>query len=115
MVRKRAMLFPSDATYFWTFLHFAARFIVDPILCTIEVHNQEHVPRQGGCIVASNHTMGPDYVLLGYAASRQFITWQKANCLRSTHDSLVFCMQLVHFPYNVVKRSQCPAISSGPN
>ncbi|MBV7328270.1 1-acyl-sn-glycerol-3-phosphate acyltransferase [Chloroflexi bacterium TSY] len=73
------MPFPSDATYFWTFLHFVARFIVGPILCTIEVHNQEHVPRRGGCIVASNHSMGPDYVLLGYAASRQIYYMAKSE------------------------------------
>ena len=28
-------------------------------------------PRTGGCVMACNHTMGPDYVVIGYAASRQ--------------------------------------------
>jgi 1-acyl-sn-glycerol-3-phosphate acyltransferase len=41
------------------------------LLCRFTVEGQQHVPLVGGCIIACNHTLGPDYVVLGYASPRQ--------------------------------------------
>ena len=62
---------PISANRLWKFLHLLARFILRPLFCTMEVDGWGNVPRTGGCLMACNHTMGPDYVLIGYAASRQ--------------------------------------------
>jgi 1-acyl-sn-glycerol-3-phosphate acyltransferase len=42
-----------------------------PLFCRLHVEGAENMPETGGCVVACNHTMGPDYALLGYASPRQ--------------------------------------------
>ncbi len=69
---------PQNASHLWRFLH---RFItcIKPLLCRLHVEGSEHLPATGGCIIASTHTHGPDYVILGYAAPRQIYYMAKAE------------------------------------
>lgn len=53
--------------------------MIKPLLCRLRVEGRDHVPTTGGCIIASTHTRGPDYVILGYAAPRQIYYMAKAE------------------------------------
>lgn len=64
------MQIPQDATWLWKFLYGLVT-LLRPFLCRLRIEGQEQVPATGGCIVACNHSMGPDYFLLGYASPRQ--------------------------------------------
>jgi len=61
---------PRDASYLWKFLHGLIT-LVRPLFCRLRVEGCEHVPATTGCVIACNHSMGPDYVVLGYASPRQ--------------------------------------------
>ena len=50
-----------------------------PLFCRMEVVGAEHVPLEGGCVLACNHSMGPDYFLLGVATPRQIHYMGKAE------------------------------------
>lgn len=72
------MQLPSNASRFWRFLYLLIT-VLKPLFCQLTVEGREHVPLEGGCIVASTHTRGPDYVILGYAAPRQIYYMAKAE------------------------------------
>jgi 1-acyl-sn-glycerol-3-phosphate acyltransferase len=54
----------------WQFLYLLAT-LIKPLFCRLRIEGAEHVPPTGGCVVVCNHTRGPDFVVLGYAAPRQ--------------------------------------------
>ncbi|RIK44094.1 MAG: 1-acyl-sn-glycerol-3-phosphate acyltransferase [Chloroflexi bacterium] len=64
------MKIPQDASRLWQFFYLLVT-LIKPFFCRLRVEGAEHVPPTGGCIVACNHTLGPDYVVLGYATPRQ--------------------------------------------
>ncbi|MBX3013371.1 MAG: 1-acyl-sn-glycerol-3-phosphate acyltransferase [Caldilineaceae bacterium] len=64
------MPIPQDASRLWRFLYRLITFC-KPLFCRLRIEGQEHVPATGGCIIACNHSMGPDYLVLGYASPRQ--------------------------------------------
>lgn len=70
------MRLPRDASRLWQFLYILLT-ILKPLFCRLRVEGTEHIPATGGCIIASNHSMGPDYILLGYASSRQIFYMAK--------------------------------------
>lgn len=61
---------PQDASRLWKFFYRLIT-ILKPLFCRLRIEGTEHIPAQGGCIIACNHTHGPDYIILGYAATRQ--------------------------------------------
>lgn len=69
---------PKDATWVWRILHVIAT-LIRIFFLRLRVEGQENVPRTGGCIYAINHTMGPDYVLVGYASPRQVFYMAKSE------------------------------------
>ncbi len=69
---------PHDASRLWKTLH-GFLTLVKPLLCRLQVEGQENVPTTGGCLVASTHTLGPDYVILGYASPRQIYYMAKSE------------------------------------
>ncbi len=69
---------PHDATRLWRTLWRVADALV-PLYCRLHVAGREHVPATGGCVLACNHTMGPDYFFLAYAAPRQVHYMAKAE------------------------------------
>lgn len=69
---------PRDATWLWRFLYVIAT-LIRIFFLRLRVEGQENVPRTGGCIYAINHTMGPDYVIVGYASPRQVYYMAKSE------------------------------------
>lgn len=92
------------------FLHFLIRFGVGALLCRLTVNGREHVPQTGGCVVASNHNIGPDYVVLGYGASRQILYMAKSDIF-GLHPLLdKFLHAVGTFP---IRRGQRDAVAIG--
>ncbi len=67
---------PRDASRLWKFFYWLLT-VLKPLLCRLQVEGTENVPTTGGCVIASNHSMGPDYVVLGYASPRQIFYMAK--------------------------------------
>jgi len=76
---KNSVPLPHDGSTFWKFLCLLITYIFRPYLCTFEVDGREHIPESGGVVVASNHTMGPDYVILAYGSTRQIYYMAKSE------------------------------------
>jgi 1-acyl-sn-glycerol-3-phosphate acyltransferase len=45
--------------------------VVKPLFCRLKAEGIENMPLQGGCVLTCNHTMGPDFLFVGYASRRQ--------------------------------------------
>jgi 1-acyl-sn-glycerol-3-phosphate acyltransferase len=72
------MRWPQEGTFGWKVLYVVA-IIIKPFFLRLQIEGEEHIPRTGGCVVASNHTRGPDYVIVGYASPRQIYYMAKAE------------------------------------
>ncbi|MEM7132073.1 MAG: lysophospholipid acyltransferase family protein [Chloroflexota bacterium] len=87
-------------------MHGLIRFGVGALLCRLTVDGRENVPPTGGCVVASNHNIGPDYVVLGYGASRQIFYMAKKETF-GIHPLLDrFLWAVGAFPVERGKRDQ---------
>ena len=64
------MGYPADSTPTWKYSYQAIH-ALRPLFCSLQVTGVEHVPRQGGVVLACNHPGGLDSFVLGYASSRQ--------------------------------------------
>ncbi|MEZ4728967.1 MAG: lysophospholipid acyltransferase family protein [Caldilineaceae bacterium] len=84
---------PRDASLFWKFLYILIT-ILKPLLCRLRVEGREHMPAMGGCVIACNHSMGPDYVVLGYASPRQVFYMAKIE-LFTIHPWLSKFLEMV--------------------
>jgi 1-acyl-sn-glycerol-3-phosphate acyltransferase len=62
----------------WRILYVIA-IIIRPFFVRLKIEGQENVPLADGCVYAINHTMGPDYVLVGYASPRQVFYMAKSE------------------------------------
>jgi 1-acyl-sn-glycerol-3-phosphate acyltransferase len=62
----------------WRFIHRLVS-LIKPLFCRLTVEGVEHVPADGGCVIACNHTLGPDYIVLGYASPRQIYYMAKTE------------------------------------
>ena len=91
------MSVPSNASRLWRFLHLFIT-VVKPLLCRLRVEGRDYVPTEGGCIVASTHTRGPDYVILGYAAPRQIYYMAKAELFQVHRWLSKFLWSIGTFP-----------------
>lgn len=72
------MRFPKEGTWSWKVLYIVA-IIIKPFFLRLRIEGEEHLPPTGGCVVACNHTRGPDYVIVGYASPRQIYYMAKAE------------------------------------
>ena len=72
------MRFPKEGTWSWKVLYIVA-IIIKPFFLRLRIEGEEHLPAAGGCVVACNHTRGPDYVIVGYASPRQIFYMAKAE------------------------------------
>lgn len=72
------MRWPRQASRTWKVL-FVIAIIIKPFFLRLRIEGAEHIPPSGGCIAACNHTLGPDYVILGYASPRQIYYMAKAE------------------------------------
>lgn len=75
------MRFPIQSTGVWKFWYIVA-IIIKPFFVRLTIVGEEHIPREGGCVAACNHTSGPDYVILGYASTRQVYYMVKSEAFR---------------------------------
>ena len=75
------MKLPSDASLPWRALYVFATFL-KLLTCRLSIEGAENVPKSGGCIITCNHTLGPDYVFLGYSCPRQIFFMAKAEIFR---------------------------------
>ena len=67
---------PIDGSWVYNTVWFLLR-VFYPLFCRIRVEGVEHVPLEGGCVLACNHNMGPDYFLLGVCTRARSISWAK--------------------------------------
>jgi 1-acyl-sn-glycerol-3-phosphate acyltransferase len=72
------MRWPHQATRTWKVLVVVA-IIIKPFFLRLRIEGAEHIPASGGCIAACNHTLGPDYVIMGYASPRQVYYMAKSE------------------------------------
>lgn len=72
------MRFPKEGTHTWKVLYIIA-IIIKPFFLRLQIEGEENVPGAGGCVIACNHTLGADYVVLGYASPRQLYYMAKAE------------------------------------
>lgn len=59
--------------------------VVHPIrvlLCRMQIEGAEHVPESGGGVVACNHTLGLDWVALGYSSPRELYYMAKIEAFQ---------------------------------
>jgi 1-acyl-sn-glycerol-3-phosphate acyltransferase len=75
------MRWPHQATRTWKVLVVVA-IIIKPFFLRLHIEGAENIPARGGCIAACNHTLGPDYVILGYASPRQVYYMAKSELFR---------------------------------
>jgi 1-acyl-sn-glycerol-3-phosphate acyltransferase len=75
------MLPPKDSTLFWKFLHLIITFLR---LWTgsLKIEGREHVPMQGGVVLACNHPGGVDVIVLGYSSPRQIYFMAKEELFK---------------------------------
>ncbi len=69
---------PKDSTWVWKVLHIVAT-LIRLFFLRLRVEGREHIPATGGCVFTINHTLGPDYVIVGYASTRQVFYMAKAE------------------------------------
>lgn len=69
---------PADASTVWRCLHWLGT-AVKPLVLRLEIEGRDHVPATGGGLLACNHTLGADFLLLGYASPRQLYYMAKAE------------------------------------
>jgi 1-acyl-sn-glycerol-3-phosphate acyltransferase len=72
------MRWPHQASRTWKVLVIVA-IIIKPFFLRLRVEGAENLPARGGCIAACNHTLGPDYVIMGYASPRQIYYMAKSE------------------------------------
>jgi 1-acyl-sn-glycerol-3-phosphate acyltransferase len=61
----------------WVLIHW-----LRPLICRIRIEGTEHVPAHGGGVVACNHTLGVDWIALGYASPRELYYMAKAEAFQ---------------------------------
>lgn len=75
------MYFPRYRRWIWWALWLLVA-PLRPLLCRLRVQGVENLPKRGGAVVACNHTMGPDYILLAMASPRELMFMAKAEIFR---------------------------------
>jgi len=71
---------PKDAIWTWKAIHLSMS-LAKPIFCRLSIEGRENIPATGGCVLTCNHTMGPDFLVIGYLSSRQICFMVKAELM----------------------------------
>ena len=69
---------PVDGLPVWK-MGWVLAWILRPLICQMEIEGIENVPLEGGAVLASNHTMGPDFFLIAYPCRRQIYYMAKTE------------------------------------
>jgi 1-acyl-sn-glycerol-3-phosphate acyltransferase len=67
---RRRVWPPHDGNFVYKTIHLFTSTVM-PIFCTMRIEGYENMPRTGGCVLTCNHTMGPDFLAIGYACRRK--------------------------------------------
>jgi 1-acyl-sn-glycerol-3-phosphate acyltransferase len=73
---------PRDAIWSYKVIH-AFTSLVKPIFCQLQIEGRENIPATGGCVLTCNHTMGPDFLVVGYLSPRQVYFMVKAELMEA--------------------------------
>lgn len=71
---------PKDAIWTWKGVHLFLS-LARPIFCRLSIEGRENIPMTGGCVLTCNHTMGPDFLIVGYLSPRQIYFMVKAELM----------------------------------
>lgn len=75
---------PRDAIWTWKSVHLFTT-LVKPLFCRLQIEGREHIPLDTGCVLTCNHTMGPDFLVIGYLSPRQVYFMVKAELMEANH------------------------------
>ncbi len=93
------MRIPKDAYPLWKFC-FVALSLLRPLCGSLKVEGVEHLPLQGGVVLASNHPGGLDSFVLGLCSPRQVFYMAKRE-LFNIHPFLTYLLHRIGaFPIN---------------
>lgn len=105
------MRMPRDASFLWKCLWLLS-VVLRPLCTRGRVYGRENVPLTGGMVLASNHNMGPDFVIIGHACPRQVFYMAK----REAFDAHPLLARFLHgvgtFPVDRGRRDLA-ALSAG--
>lgn len=88
---------PSDAVWAYKLIHILIT-LARPLFLRLRIEGREHIPRQGGYVLTCNHTMGPDFLVIGYTTPHQLYFMAKQE-LFDAHPLLAwFLRQCGVFP-----------------
>ena len=71
---------PRDAIWTWKAVHLFTS-AAKPFFCRLAIEGRENIPATGGCVLTCNHTMGPDFLVIGYLSPRQIHFMVKAEIM----------------------------------
>ncbi len=97
------MVMPRDASFLWKCLWLLS-VVLRPLCSRGRVHGREHVPLDGGFVLASNHNPGPDYVLIGHACPRQVFYMAKSEIFNADPRLSAFLHRIGTFPVHRGRR-----------
>ncbi len=93
------MRIPKNAYPLWKFC-FVALSILRPLCASLKVEGVEHLPKQGGVVLACNHPGGLDSFVLGLCSPRQVFYMAKRE-LFNIHPFLTYLLHRIGaFPIN---------------
>lgn len=81
---------PRNAAWAWKAVHFLIT-LARPLFCRLHIEGRDHAPRQGGYVLTCNHTMGPDFMVVGYASPHQIYFMAKQE-LFEIHPMLTWLL-----------------------
>lgn len=88
---------PYDASLIWKLLWIIS-WLLRPLCCKIVVEGFENVPVSDGFVLASNHSMGPDYVAMGNVMPRQIFYMTKSEAFAVNPWLSRFMLSIGMFP-----------------
>lgn len=73
---------PRNAIWSYKAMHLFLS-LMKPFFCQLTVEGRENIPAVGGCVLTCNHTMGPDFLVVGYLSPRQVYFMVKAELMET--------------------------------
>jgi 1-acyl-sn-glycerol-3-phosphate acyltransferase len=102
MIRNKKLRYPRDASLTWK-ATWVFGWAVYPLFFRYRIEGERNLPDTGGCVLASNHNYGIDFVLLAATARRQVYFMAKAEAFRMNPLLSRFLLAMGAFP---VERSR---------
>ena len=81
MIRNKKLRYPREGSWLWK-ATWVFGWIVYPIFFRYRIEGEHNLPDTGGCVLASNHNYGIDFILLAGTARRQVYFMAKAESFR---------------------------------